>query len=210
MKSYVKLFGPNLFQALKRIEDVFEGEPDITGEGERILMEPMKLISEFKKKETVLHNVCPDWTISFVWKKDPRVESVIELISKIDSALADLKARYTITTVSDPLAPPEPEAVLRLPSDISERYAITFLKFYGPPMAKALKLMPSIIEKWPKLSEGKIVGKQSGPQLGVFDYAFIWKQLPTSNDLQEFLDYLDKKLAEIGLMYNVITRSYGI
>ncbi len=210
MKSYVKIFGPNLFDALKKIEEVFEKDPAITGEGERIPMEPVKLISELKKKETVLHNVCPDWTISFVWKQDPNIEEVINLIDKIDNALLDLKARYTITTVSDPLAPPEPEAVIKLPSDISEKYAITYLKFYGPPIAKGIKIMPEIIEKWPKLSEGKLVGKQTGPQLGVFDYALIWRELPSAKDLQDFLTYLDNKMTEINLMYNVVTRSYGI
>ncbi len=211
MKSYVKLYGPDFLKALENLEKMTEEDPVITGEAQRLLMEPAKLMSSLTPdSRKVLKTICPDWTISFEWRQTPSLENVKSLIEKIDKALYGTKARYSITTVSDPLAPPIPEDGVRVPSAVANSYAITFFKFIGPPIFKVFEIFPKIIENHPVVQSGSLLSREGGPQLGIFDYALLWSRLPSPLELRQFLETVDKELNSIGIMYDAITRSYQI
>ena len=210
MKSYVKLYGPDYFEALEKLEKLTENEAVITGERERLVIEPASMITPIEKQPYEVHKlICPDWTIGFDWVGEPKLGDVQALIARIDNVLKDTRARYTITTISDILAPPAPEENVKLPSDITENYAITYLKFFGPPLLASFEIIPKIIERWPEISSGAPLARESGPQLGIFDFALVWRQLPTPGQLQELLKELDKELSKANLMYNHMTKSYS-
>ena len=210
MRSYIKIFGPDVNEALLQIEKVCNEMDSITSESLKLLMEPVKL--ETKLHEPVstciseyLHG---DWTISFLWAKEPSLDAVKELIKKLDEAIGKTKAKYTITTVSDPMKPPTPESGLQIPPEITSDYAVTYLKFYGPPIHKSFSVMEEIIKQRANLVSGTLLSTNSGPQLGVYDYAVIWHRLPSPSELQEFLKKIDWEFSQLGLMYNVVTKSY--
>ncbi len=209
MKSYVKLYGPDFLKALEKLEKVTQEDPVITGEAQRLLMEPAKLMSPLTPdSRKVLKTVCPDWTLSFEWQQTPSLENVKALIEKIDNALLGTKAHYSIMTVSDPLAPPTPEDSIQIPSEITGSYAITFFKFIGPPISKTFEVFPKIIETHPVVESGSLLSREGGPQLGIFDYALIWSRLPSPVELRQFLETIDNELGTLGIMYDAITRSY--
>ena len=209
MKSYVKLYGPDFLKALEKLEKATEEDPVITGEAQRLLMEPAKLMSPLTPdSQRVLRTICSDWTISFEWQQEPSLENVKTLIEKIDRTLLGTKARYSITTVSDPLAPPIPEDSVQIPSEITSPYAITFFKFIGPPISKIFEIFPRIIRSHPSVESGSLLSREGGPQLGIFDYALVWSRLPTPMELRQFLETIDRELGSLGIMYDVVTRSY--
>jgi len=112
LKTYIKLYGPQILEALKALEDVakkFEkkypgikyfywvssyaiGEEGLTPTPTTELrVEAIKLLSESGWS-------LGDYDFFFEWIKPPTFEQLKELIEEIDKALSKLRCKYTVTT----------------------------------------------------------------------------------------------------------------
>jgi len=122
MKSYVKLYGPSVSEAIVALRKVAIDFPevcimdtgisaaqDVTASGFGSLDTPESIQSFFGGEKAISEERC-DNIISksgeslgehdffFEWFQKPSVAQVEELIIKIDEALVPTKARYTMTT----------------------------------------------------------------------------------------------------------------
>ena len=91
MRSYIKLYGPNLEKALKALEDLLSKEEKVVGAETIYPAKPRGLFSS--SKVTV-----GEYDFVFEWIESPTVEDITALISDIDDALTPTKCKYTITT----------------------------------------------------------------------------------------------------------------
>lgn len=97
---------------------------------------------------------------------------------------------------------------MQLPEDINRPFAVTFLKVYGPPLHKAFGIVDKIVAKYKEIIKGSLLTTYSGPQLGLFDFALVWKDLPSNDLLFQLEADLDDAFAETGLIFSIQTRSY--
>jgi len=121
MKSYVKLYGPPIAEALVALRKVAVDFPEVcvmdsgiaaaldipSGAG---ILDTMKGVQTFFGRAGAISDERCDTIISksgeslgandffYEWFQKPSVAQVEELISKIDKALAPTGARYTLTT----------------------------------------------------------------------------------------------------------------
>jgi len=120
VKSYVRLYGPPLLKALRALEGVaVEMSKKTTLKfSHKCVPYPTRLQSNVNDWNTYLKNLqktyvdcyepekiisdasmtLGDYDFVFEWGIKPSMNDVEELISKIDSALAEVGVRYTITT----------------------------------------------------------------------------------------------------------------
>jgi len=115
LKSYVKIYGPPLLKAMRALEQIGIGMPEVCIMDTLIQASP----SSFKTAEGVKSyfanlgevpkercaNVISKSGVKleghdlvFEWLKAPKVEQVNALIEKIDEALKPLGVEYTIST----------------------------------------------------------------------------------------------------------------
>jgi hypothetical protein len=119
MKSYVKVYGPPLLKAIKALEKVAIGLPevciwntfmasvpsfssygdtnyrDVSGYFARVGEVPEKRCSTIISKSG---ESLGEYDFFFEWFKNPTMDELNNLIEKIDEALAPLGVKYTLTT----------------------------------------------------------------------------------------------------------------
>jgi len=117
-RSYVKIYGPPLVKAIRALEkvavdysktttvrhfDILTPTPPYIGEDQRyyrqtILPEIEMAVDEKVKLISRSTDTLGDYDFFFEWGKEPTKQEVLDLIAKIDEALADCGCRYTIVT----------------------------------------------------------------------------------------------------------------
>jgi hypothetical protein len=115
MKSYVRVYGPPLLKALKALEKIAIGLPEVcimdtiieaslptfnTQQGITSYFTSVGGIPE-KRCSTIISKSSirmGDFDFVFEWFKEPKMEQVNMLIEMIDAALMPLGVKYTITT----------------------------------------------------------------------------------------------------------------
>ena len=115
MKSYIKIYGPPVLKTIKALEKIAIGMPEVCIMDTIIEAGPY---ASWDEEETMAHfsnvGVVPtkrcskiisksgekvgEYDFYFEWFKNPTQEELNNLIEKIDSALAPLECKYTITT----------------------------------------------------------------------------------------------------------------
>lgn len=86
MKSYLKLYGPRIDDALDALQELASSFPEVTkGEPTRAMI---------RKGEAIMG----DYDFYFEWATEPTPEKVRLLIFRIDEALEDTGCKYTIST----------------------------------------------------------------------------------------------------------------
>jgi hypothetical protein len=116
MKSYVKVYGPPTLKAIKELEKLAVGMPEvcimdtIIVQSETPLDEVTGVMEYFKSLPTEISTercgniisksgeVLGEYDFFFEWFTDPTMDQMNDLIEKIDEALAPLGCKYTITT----------------------------------------------------------------------------------------------------------------
>ena len=161
---------------------------------------PVKPSDEIRKGIT--------WDFAFEWNVTPTIEEIKNLISRLDECILTTGARYTITTVDDPTTPPSPEASLILPTELDFPYVISYIKIYGPPILKGFEILEKIEKEKDYIVHSGMLSNDQGPQLGVYDYALVWKGLPKLSRIFKLIETLDKEFDKIGLIYTIDSRSY--
>ena len=116
MRSYIKIYGPPLFRAIKELErlsvklpqmcvmdPIIASTPSLSGEevlgyfGEMNLEPPIsteRCGNIFSKHEAMLG----EYDFFFEWFDDPTQSDINELIEKIDETFTPLGCKYTIVT----------------------------------------------------------------------------------------------------------------
>jgi hypothetical protein len=115
MKSYVRIYGPPLLKAMRALEKMAIGMPEVcimdsaieiatpqfnTQEGIMNYFSPVGGITE-KRCATILSKSgikMGDFDFVFEWFKEPKVEQINMLIEQIDETLTPLGVKYTIAT----------------------------------------------------------------------------------------------------------------
>ena len=117
MRSYIKIYGPPVYEAISALEKLAFDVPEVT-----IMDTIIEFESDFIGDEDAMlayFNAIPELEVTktrsvkiisksgartgdndfyFEWFADPTIEQLNELIEKIDEALAEVDVRYTITT----------------------------------------------------------------------------------------------------------------
>ena len=128
MRSYIKIYGPPVYDALKELEKIAIQMPQVTMMNTIIEFQPSKLLGEepydyfattFKPKgqriltfeglevtkESLIKSISRsgarvgEYDFYFEWEKKPTMKDLNELIKRIDKALKPLGCKYTITTI---------------------------------------------------------------------------------------------------------------
>lgn len=208
-RSYLKLMGPNLSKALQTLEDFVK-------ENDRIISGRQKALSESQARKGLLSRifgtgktVIGTWDFSFEWKNDqPDVFTVLDLIKELDELLQDTGVRYSITTLDDPTKAELFESKVQVPRDIQGDFAVSYLKFWGPSISKAVDKIGMIVKEEARISEARILGDDSGPRLGHHDYAVFWSQVPLLEDIRGLISKIDQLLQDTGVYYTITTVKY--
>jgi hypothetical protein len=124
MKSYVKIYGPPLLKALKALEKVAIGLPEVCimnttietasapvmfDSDESSLGSVSGIMSYFGGPDMITEERCDtiisksgeslgEYDFYFEWFKKPSMNEIMDLIERIDEALADVGVKYTITS----------------------------------------------------------------------------------------------------------------
>ena len=118
MISYVKLYGPPIYDAIKELEKIAVGMPEVcimsttyvasmvsnVGDPETAYRYFMDAgIAEITKKrcKTIVSKSSEklgEYDFFFEWFKKPNMDELNDLIKRIDKALKPLGTRYSITT----------------------------------------------------------------------------------------------------------------
>lgn len=120
MKTYVKIYGPPIMDALKELQNIagempkvahfhfmagLEGLPGTSQGPEAVLAHSSSYAAEEKtitmvKKSSVSKSghTLGDYDFFFEWEHDPTWFEMTELISKIDKAFSRLGCKYTLAT----------------------------------------------------------------------------------------------------------------
>jgi hypothetical protein len=94
VKSYIRIYGPPISEALKELEKIAEKMPDITYQSRTFGIPVEREIDPISKTGTILG----ESDFYFEWNIKPDEKMVDDLIKRIDEALAPLGCKYTITT----------------------------------------------------------------------------------------------------------------
>jgi len=115
MKSYVKVYGPPLLKAIKALEKVAIGLPEVCIWNTFMTYSPFVLgdtsyeyLSEYfagevpeKRCSTIISKSgesLGEYDFFFEWFKKPTMDELNNLIENVDEALASLGVKYTLTT----------------------------------------------------------------------------------------------------------------
>ena len=112
----------------------------------------------------------------------------------------------------------------------------SYIKIYGPPVAKALKALEKVAVDMPEvcimnmelmelqwlqdeslmhyfggpgsISEERCdtIISKSGESLGEYDFYFEWFKNPTMNELHSFIEKIDDTLTEVEVRYTITTK----
>jgi hypothetical protein len=115
MKSYVRVYGPPLLKALKALEKIAIGLPEVCIMDTIIeaslptFNTPQGIMTYFSSVDKIPEKRCSniiskssvrmgDFDFVFEWFKEPKMDQINMLIEKIDEALLPLGVKYTIAT----------------------------------------------------------------------------------------------------------------
>ncbi|UCH01368.1 MAG: hypothetical protein JSV20_05665 [Candidatus Bathyarchaeota archaeon] len=95
MKSFIKIYGPPVFEALKALEGIATESPKtaIVSYARLILRKEIEVDLISKSGETL-----GEHDFYFEWAREPTYQELDDLIKKIDEALRPLGCKYTIIT----------------------------------------------------------------------------------------------------------------
>ena len=118
MRSYVKIYGPPLCEAIEALEKLSVGMTEVcimdtfiaqdatvdayaSSDDIRNFFDLKGIVVPVKRCGNIIGKSSMslgDYDFYFEWFKDPSTEELTELIKKIDAALAPLGCSYTLTT----------------------------------------------------------------------------------------------------------------
>ncbi len=203
MKTYVRLFGPDLKSAIERLEDLVIIHDELVQHKSYL---PLLESSQDEDHLKILqqgHLLIGSYDFIFSWKQVPSSEEIDDLVAEIDASFKDLAVHYTIVTVPDEKT--SPETYLKLPNEwnLKDIEAISYLTVYGPPLLEILKKLEDISDVIVK--EGKLPLMGGSKVIGRFDFAFAWKEKPSPPQILRLTTLLDDTFQEKNALYSIDT-----
>jgi hypothetical protein len=177
--TQIKLYGPGINKALERVNSLEESK-------------------EWKSK--ILHSgtyigETTDYEIG--WKAIPTSEEILVFVKYLDEVLTQNKCRYTVTTNT----PGTEDIFQQIETTKKKDLALTFIRFIGPSISKAIEALNKEISEFPGVKEVK------GELIGKYDYVFEWLRIPEPKDIMVLVDKMDLALKDTGVIYTVATKS---
>ncbi|MFW9854951.1 MAG: hypothetical protein ACFFFG_07810 [Candidatus Thorarchaeota archaeon] len=181
----VKLFGPGIPTALKRLED---------------LTREIRALSTLREKISFGRPYLGEKAdYEFFWTDTATKEDILLLAHSLDQVLSqpDCRAKYSLVTYT-PLRSEEADDLL---ASKSAGIAYTFFEIHGPWLAQALEILEGQIHAFPG------VKATTGALVGHYDFAIEWLQIPTIADILNLLQEIDSLILETGITYQIATIS---
>ncbi|MFX0116755.1 MAG: hypothetical protein ACFFB3_19560, partial [Candidatus Hodarchaeota archaeon] len=197
MRSYIKLFGPNIDQALSELEALVKELGQLEdGRSAGIRHEEEKgFFSRFFGKKPQ-REIISDFDFEFSWSEEPTVEEMTEFIKYVDERLEAVGTRYTITSLLTEIED--------FPVELEDQ-VVSYIKFYGPNISKALEAVHKALMDLPEMTQGDILEGET--TIGLFDYAFAWNMPPRVDQIRKVIRTIDRVIAASGARYTITTRS---
>ncbi|MFX0061001.1 MAG: hypothetical protein ACFFC7_02365 [Candidatus Hermodarchaeota archaeon] len=177
--TYVKILGPNLNQAISKLEKL-------------ALELEIKKILPVEKGMILSREKHVDYEFTFSWQEEPDLELIIELAHHIDEVIEESNAHYTLQTDFDVPSGKAPVAP-----------AQSFIKIYGPPIGTAFHQLLRLLEKLPEV-EAKYLTAIT-PAVGDYDFVFTWNEKPSQQMVRALVTQLDSIFSKINGMYSFHT-----
>ena len=187
MRTYLKLYGPDLLKALPILEEISKNFSDISG-STSLREQTLSKKAKIKEGNVVLGK----YDFSFDWHEEPTIDRVMNLIKSLDSNLSSTRIRYEVSTIE--VGEEEEEYLLET------GYSVSYLKLTGPGVYNALDQMAKI--DIPQIDS-------HGLAMGHYDYYFAWNKSPSNEEIMLLIAEIDKLLLEItefNVLYNLTTK----
>ena len=188
MRTYLKLYGPDLLKALPILEEISTEFSELSGSTALRENNASNHLAKIKSSSVVIGK----YDFSFNWHEEPTIDRVLNLIKKIDHRLLETRVRYEASTLQ---IGEEDEEKL-----IETGYSVSYVKFTGPGIYYALEKMSEI--DLPQIDT-------HGLALSQFDYFFSWNKSPSNDEivmLIKLIEELLEKVEDFPVLYNVTTK----
>ncbi len=202
LKSFIKLYGPGLSLAIEKLTEFVDVHEKLSRYEPRLptlSTEEPHFVHSLKFGEFLFG----EYDFAFSWNEDPTTEDVLSLIEEIDTMFleSDFNIHYSISTLKVPensnkqpswfMLPPE-----WLPDD--DRFAVSWFQLIGPPLEVGLRKLNLLLHSLEKIHQGGIV-------FGRYDYAMVWKEIPTKQDIIDITKQIDGAFSDINVLYSLST-----
>ncbi|MFX0014419.1 MAG: hypothetical protein ACFFB2_08790 [Promethearchaeota archaeon] len=180
MKSNVRLYGPQIPQALDRLSN---------------LVDTIKSELPLSRGEVTFGR----YDFVFHWIEDPKHQQIFTLLEKIDDTLTGLPTKYSITS--------ESRHTNRVTAEMGKQAHHTifsFIRIHGPSLSKAVRAIEQVIQEMEPTNTLDTL--KSSILIGEFDYAFEWAHWPSEEEIISVLKAIDEKVTPTGALYTVTTK----
>lgn len=203
MKTYIRLFGPELKSAIERLEDLSIIHEELVHQKSYLPLLDSSRDEDHLKILQQGHIFIGSYDFVFTWKQPPSDKDLNNLITEIDASFKDLSVHYTITTVPEDSI--SPETYVKLPEDWHSEHvkAISFLVIYGPPLLELFSELDKLSEQ---LSKDHTLPVKEGQRIrGRYDFGFAWTQKPSTAMILELTTRLDDVFRPRNAFYSIET-----
>jgi hypothetical protein len=184
--SRIKLFGPGIPLALKRLEEF------------TIELVAGKYTGLNSKITYAKPYIGEEADYEYIWVGTPTTDEVFVLVQHIDKILkTNRHTKYTITTK----LPNQKDLIESFESSEVSGVAFTFFRLYGPSISQAVELLNLNIANIPEIRT------TTGILIGSYDYAIEWLHIPTIVEIIALLEEIDRILEGTGITYKIATKS---
>lgn len=180
MKSNVRLYGPQIPQAIDRLSD---------------LANTIKADLPISRGEITFGK----YDFVFHWLEDPKPQPLFRLLEKIDETLTGLPTKYSLNT--------ESRHTNRLTAEMGKKARHTifsFIRIHGPSISKAVRAIEQVIQEMEPTKALETL--KSSILIGDYDYAFEWDHWPSSEEIVSVLQAIDEKVEPTGALYTITTK----
>ncbi len=199
MRSYIKLFGPKIDQALTELEKLTEELSHIDdGRTIGIMQEEKKgFLSRLLKGDEDKRGLIGEYDYEIIWAEEPTVNKLLEFIKKIDDIMESIGARYSINSVPEKFDDMKKE---------QEDDVVSYINFIGPSITKALGAVHEVVLNMPQTKdlEEVMAGEIT---IGEYDYAFGWGYYPSVDQIRKIISAIDEAIGPTGALYTITTKS---
>jgi hypothetical protein len=184
--SRIRLFGPGIPLALKRLEEFTV---------ELVVGKYTGLTSKITHARPYIGE---EADYEYIWVGTPTTDEVFVLVQHIDKILkTNCHTKYTITTK----LPNQKDLIESFESSEVSGVAFTFFRLYGPSISQAVELLNLNITNIPEIRT------TTGILIGSYDYAIEWLHIPTIVEIIALLEDIDRILEGTGITYKIATKS---
>ncbi|MHA2366800.1 MAG: hypothetical protein ACXAC7_22810 [Candidatus Hodarchaeales archaeon] len=184
MRSFLKLFGPDLLNSIPLLTSIALQFNKISGGTSFRESTSAKTLNKFIQSFTTRGH----YDYVYDWHEKPTIDDILLLIKLLDEQLKSLKLRYQITTM---------EGYSEKPIMIESSFKVSYIKILGPGIYQTFIALENF-------SNQNITSH--GISEGMSDYYFEWNKDPEPEDIKELINQIDQILpSEYDVYYRIQT-----